>query len=136
MAYRDDKFYWTKEDLAPFQLEEELQVWRDLELVALKRKWYSEDHVNLKTDVNFYSDASNHGCGGVLFDEKDENCIFKETFFAFDEELQHQPIHVKEAFGVYATLSAARDKVKNKRVTMWVDNQVTDFFKKLLILKT
>ena len=64
MAYRDDKFYWTKEDLAPFQLEEELQVWRDLELVALKRKWYSEDHVNLKTDVNFYSDASNHGCGG------------------------------------------------------------------------
>ena len=130
MAYKEDKFFWSKKDLSPFNIEEELQVWKELKLVALKRRWFSDEHVNLKTEVNFYSDASNHGAGGVLYDETNDNCIFKDTFFAFDDELEHQPIHVKEAFGVYATLSATRNQIKNKRVTMWVDNQVKVFERK------
>ena len=94
-AYNSDKFFWTKEDLEEFDIWSELKVWRDLRLVALKRKWFDDEHVNLKTDFNVYSDASNHGAGGVVFDGEDVGKIFSDTFFALDESLQNEPIHVK-----------------------------------------
>ena len=127
-CYRTGNFNWAEEQMTQFNIFEELSVWADLKLVALKRIWTKE--APILVDIDLYSDASGFAAGGLLTKPNEKTAIFGEAYFQFNELEADVPIHVKEILAVLLTLEHHGSELHNKTVQAWCDNQgIVDCFR-------
>ena len=123
-CYKTGVFTLTEEMMAKYRVFEELAIWKDLRLVKLKRFWSKEPPVDIKVDINIYSDASNFAAGGSYWSADQKDRLFEDDeYFVFEKEWAKAPIHVKEILALLWTLQAKADKLQNRTVTAWCDNK-------------
>ena len=123
-AYKTGVFTWTESMLSRFNVFEELLVWKDLQLVSLKRLWSKRPPADLAVDVELYTDASSFAAGALLWDPASDKQIFQHCdYFTFDEDSAAQPIHIKEIKALLWGLLVNRIKLANRTVTAWCDNK-------------
>ena len=98
-------------------LVKELETWQELEYVSLTRKWGMEDHRYLQ-EHELYTDASGFGLGSA---RKIKGLLHTRSF-PLPLWLADKPIHVKEAYVIFATLLSHGSEFKNCRLIVWCDN--------------
>ena len=99
-------------------LEDELNVWRDLEFVHLTRQWIEEDHTYLEL-VEVYTDASGAGLGSARV----VNGERIDRRYPMPLWLAPLPIHCKEAYAILVTIEANGQRYHHRRLLCWCDNR-------------
>ena len=67
-----------------------------------------------------FTDASSFSASAVVFTDT-EDCLISQWFF--DEDIQKEPIYVKEALAIYWMLVKYAEELSNKRIIHFCDNQ-------------
>ena len=114
------------------ELISELKEWVKLDFLKMKNNFLPQNLDGLHHKLSF-TDASSFSASAVVFTESDD-CLISQWFF--DEDIQQEPIYVKEALAIYWMLEKYPDEFRSKQIIHFCDNQNVVFAYKGLGSKT
>ena len=132
-----DRLFWTRKQLAQSRIYEELNAWKQLSLMELSRPWREEKHSVFTYKNNklqaLYTDASQYALGAKLYDadnfvvdnklmQPTSDSMIAERFFQYAIVDEDEPIHIKEMVTVLKAIVSLQDHIKNRHLSVYIDN--------------